>query len=102
MSDSQTYTLILTPEALLDIDRLDLFIRPANPNAADRFQDVIWNALSNLTETSGLGYPWEDAPVDRHIRQYCVSFGKRGYVIRYEIAGRELIIARIHHFLEDR
>ena len=45
MPESEAYRLILTEEAVLDLDRLDLFLRPVNPRAANRFQDAIWSAF---------------------------------------------------------
>ncbi|MGI9502631.1 MAG: type II toxin-antitoxin system RelE/ParE family toxin [Geminicoccaceae bacterium] len=102
MPEGRIYTLTLTVEALSDLDRLDIFLRPINPPAADRFQDVIWEAFNVLLDTPRLGVPWPEAPPGQDIRQHYVGFGKRGYVVRYEIAGFELIVARIYHFLEDR
>jgi len=102
MPEGRTYTLTLTVEALADLDRLDIFLRPINPQAADRFQDVIWQAFGALLDMPGIGTPWSEATPGQDIRQHFVSFGQRGYVIRYEIAESEVIIARIHQFLEDR
>lgn len=102
MSESQEYSLTLTDGAIGDIDRLDLFLRPLNPNAADRFQDVLWDSLNSLMEMPRIGEPWPEAPPDQEIRELQVSFGKRGYVVRYRIKGREIVVVRIHHFREDR
>ncbi len=102
MSEGEAASLILTEEAVLDLDRLDLFLRPVNPAAADRFQDVIWLALQRLMEHPRTGRPWPLKPEDQDIREHFVTFGKRAYVVRYRISGAEIVVARIHHSREDR
>jgi len=102
VSEGETASLILTEEAVLDLDRLDLFLRPINRAAADRFQDTIWSALQRLMEHPRAGRPWPLKPEDQDIRELFVPFGKRAYVVRYRISGAEIVVARIHHSREDR
>ncbi len=102
MPGSKACRLILTEEAVLDLDRLDLFLRPINPVAADRFQDLIWSALQRLMAQPRTGRLWPMTPHQQDIRELFITFGKRPYVVRYRIDGAEIVIARIHHSREDR
>ena len=102
MPDGQANRLILTPGAALDLDRLDLFLRPVSPAAVNRFQDVIWEALQRLREHPRLGRPWPSAPEGDEIREMVVPFGRSAYVFRYRLRADEIVIARIHHGREDR
>ena len=101
MPESKAYRLILTEEAVLGLDRLDLFLRPVNPRAANRFQDAIWSAFQLLKQQPLAGRPWPHRGA-QNIRELFVPFGKRAYVLRYRVAERELVIARIHHSQENR
>lgn len=102
MPEGQTYRLILTEEAVVDLDRLDLFLRPVNPAAADRFQDTVWAALQQLVAHPRCGRPWPLRPGGQDIRELFVPFGKRAYVLRYRLSGTEILFIRIHHAREDR
>ncbi len=97
MPARRIYTLSIVPEALTDIDRLDTFLRPDNPNAANRMQDLLRAGFRNLIENPRRGVAWAMSPESQDIRELFMPFGKRGYVIRYEI-----IVTRIFHAREDR
>ncbi len=89
MPESQANRLILTQEATLDLDRLDLFLRPVSPAAADRFQDVIWEALKRLREHPRFGRRWSSALKGDEIREVVVPFGRSAYVVRYRLRANE-------------
>ena len=91
--------LIWLPEAVLDIRRLDSFLRPRNPSAANRALARIGDAAQSLRDHPELGRPYTPAI---GFRELFISFGARGYVLRYRIQDENIVIARLWHGLEDR
>ena len=87
------------PDALQDLIRLDNFIRPHNPDAANRAIHTIRDAAESLLENPELGRPWDPAP---EFRQFFIPFGARGYVLRYRLEDHRIVIVRIWHTREDR
>ena len=92
--------IVLSPEAMVDARRLYEFLRPHNPDAADRAMAAIWNKIELVEKMPGLGYR-----TARHsIRQFRIQFGKRGYIVRYTVRSSDaaLIVLRIWHGREAR
>ena len=90
--------LIWTLHARNDILRLREFIEPHYPEAARRASENLKNAASIILENPHIGKPIEG----REHRELMIPFGKRGYVMRYRVAGEEIIILRVWHGLEER
>lgn len=93
------HEVALTPEALADLDRLDRFLRDRNPTAANRLGLALDAALRRLATSPRLGRPVSRAP---DLRALVVRFGRRGYVVLYELRPGLVLVARIHHAREDR
>jgi toxin ParE1/3/4 len=92
--------ILLSPDAVEDVERLRGFLDQNNPDAARRALASIWAAIDRLQEFPDLGMPTEDAD----IRQIVVRFGTSGYIVRYAILPGEdtILITRIWHGREAR
>jgi plasmid stabilization system protein ParE len=67
--------ILLSPDAIGDVERLRTFLDRNNPDAARRALASIWTAIDRLQEFPDMGMPTEDAD----IRQIVVRFGSSGY-----------------------
>ena len=92
--------ILLSPDAVEDIERLRTFLDQKNPDAARRALALIWKALDRLQEFPDLGMRTGDAD----IRQIVVRFGSSGYIVRYAAPpeGENILITRIWHGREAR
>jgi plasmid stabilization system protein ParE len=92
--------ILLSPDAVEDVERLRTFLDQSNPDAARRALASIWTAIDRLQEFPDLGMSTEDAD----IRQIVVRFGSSGYIVRYAAmpADRNILITRIWHGREAR
>jgi len=92
--------ILLSPDAVEDVERLRTFLDQSNPDAVRRALASIWTAIDRLQEFPGLGMPTGDAD----IRQIVVRFGASGYIVRYAVLPEEgnILITRIWHGREAR
>jgi plasmid stabilization system protein ParE len=92
--------ILLSPDAVEDIERLRSFLDQNNPDAARRALATIWTAINRLQEFPELGMSTEDAA----IRQIVVRFGTSGYIVRYASLRDDgnILITRIWHGREAR
>jgi len=92
--------ILLSPDAVEDVERLRSFLDQSNPDAARRALALIWTAIERLQEFPELGMPTEDA----EIRQVVVRFGSSGYIVRYAAlpGDQDILITRIWHGREAR
>ena len=92
--------ILLSADAVDDVERLRSFLDRNNPDAARRALALIWTAIERLQEFPGLGMPTEDAD----IRQIVVRFGASGYIVRYAVLPEDgdILITRIWHGREAR
>jgi toxin ParE1/3/4 len=92
--------ILLSPEAVLDVERLRSFLDQNNPDAARRALALIWTAVERLQDFPALGMPTEDAD----IRQIVLRFGASGYIVRYVIVPetRDILVTRVWHGREAR
>jgi toxin ParE1/3/4 len=63
--------IVLSPDAVADVERLRTFLDQANPGAARRAMAAILTAIERLPEYPDLGMPTGDAD----IRQLVIRFG---------------------------
>jgi len=98
MPPSRTLRLVWSPAARRDLIRLRQFIEPHNPAAARRAAAALRKAASLLREQPGIGRRIEG----REDRELPVSFGRRGYLLRYRLHADTIVILRVWHGLEDR
>ena len=92
--------ILLSPDALLDVERVRGFLEISNPEAARRALALIWTAVERLQGFPALGMPTSDPD----IRQIVVRFGSSGYIIRYAVVAEteDILITRIWHGREAR
>jgi plasmid stabilization system protein ParE len=92
--------IVLSPDAVADVERLRTFLDQVNPEAARRAMAAILTAIERLQEFPDLGMPTSDAD----IRQMVVRFGASGYIVRYTViaATADILITRIWHGREAR
>jgi toxin ParE1/3/4 len=92
--------ILLSPDAVEDVERLRLFLDQHNPSAAQRALASIWRAIERLQEFPDLGMPTADA----ELRQIVVRFGASGYIVRYAVLAetQDILITRIWHGREAR
>jgi plasmid stabilization system protein ParE len=92
--------ILLSHDAVGDVERLRTFLDHENPDAARRALAAIWAAIDRLQDFPALGMPTEDAD----IRQIVVRFGVSGYIIRYVVLAEsdDVLVTRIWHGREAR
>jgi plasmid stabilization system protein ParE len=92
--------IILSPDAVLDVERVRDFLDNANPEAARRALSLIWTAIERLQEFPALGMPTNDPD----IRQIVIRFGSSGYIVRYALIAEtgDILITRVWHGREAR
>jgi plasmid stabilization system protein ParE len=92
--------ILLSPDAVDDVERLRAFLDQSNPDAARRALASIWTAIERLQEFPDLGMTTEDPD----IRQIVLRFGSSGYIVRYAAppADGNILITRIWHGREAR
>jgi toxin ParE1/3/4 len=89
-----------SPDALMDVERLQAFLDPKSRDAAQRALARIWTAIELLQEFPALGMPTRDADV----RQIVTRFGASAYIIRYVHMAEtnDILVTRIWHGREAR
>jgi plasmid stabilization system protein ParE len=92
--------IVLSPDALADVERLRTFLDQANPGAARRAMAAILVAIDRLQEFPDLGMTTGDAD----IRQIVIRFGASGYIVRYAVLREtgDILVTRIWHGRESR
>jgi plasmid stabilization system protein ParE len=92
--------IVLSRDAVEDVERLKTFLDHANPGAARRAMALIWAAIDRLQDFPALGMPTEDPD----IRQIVVRFGASGYIVRYAILPEtaDVLVTRVWHGREAR
>ena len=76
-------SLIWAPRAAADVQRLYRFLRPKNPDAAQRAVKAIREGVSVLAQQPRVGRVIEGMPAQ--YREWLIDFGDSGYVARYHI-----------------
>jgi plasmid stabilization system protein ParE len=92
--------ILLSSDAVLDVERLRTFFDQNNPDAARRALALIWTAIDRLQEFPAMGTPTKYAG----IRQIVVRFGASGYIVRYNVRTetKDILVTRIWHGREAR
>lgn len=92
--------VIPTRLAVLDLERLRVFLREKNPEASKNAVKVIKETFKKIGQTPEIYRPVQDMPYQRDA---VIDFGGRGYLARfYYKPGGDVLILRVWHQLEDR
>ena len=97
---AQAVKLIVSRDALADIERLHAFLAKTNPALAQRAVALISEAARSLEDFPDRGRP-SDIP---GARELIVPFGRSAYVLRYAHfpQAREIVIVRVWRSREER
>lgn len=91
--------VVLTRLALLDLERLRLFLRERNPEAADRAALAIQATIEKIRLQPEMYKPVPNQPFHR---EAIINFGAKGYITRFFYQpGGHILILRIRHQLEN-
>jgi plasmid stabilization system protein ParE len=92
--------LIVSPDAVADLERLRTFLADKSPAAAQRAAETIILTMQSLDTFPDRGHPIGTAGV----REVLAPFGRSAYVIRYSHLpdSDEVLILRIWHAREQR
>ena len=87
----------LSSNALRNLDRLLIFLKPKNPAATRRAAQAIKKSLKLLEDNPEMGRVIEDMQED--YREVVIDFGKDGYLARYRFDADEdvVVILAIRH-----
>ena len=88
-------SLIWSPEALADVQRLYHFLAEKNPDAARRAAQVIRESMQIVAEHPGIGRPVTDMPPE--FREWPIPFGASGYVALYRLGSEVALVVAIRH-----
>ncbi len=88
------------PEAAADVERLHVFLKDKDAEAAKRAARCILKSVSLLKTSPRLGRPMPDE-TGRH--EVFVAFGAGAYVLRYILEADDVIVViRVWHSRENR
>ena len=93
--------IVWAEETKDDFRRFDEFLNPVNPDANRRAVQAIRDQVQILIDNPEAGKAINDGSGRREL---LISFGKRGYILRYipDYEARLIRIIRVWHGLEDR
>lgn len=83
------------PAAVRDLQRLQEFLRPKNPDAARRAGEAIRQGVKILGSHPRIGRLIEDLP--EQYREWLIDFGDSGYAARYRIDDDAVTILAVRH-----
>lgn len=92
-----TLPVVLSRRAEADLDRLEAFIAAESAGRAERAISRLRQGTNRFARFPGLG-----VSLGKGVRQLYVSHGKSGYVVRYRVLTKAVLILRIWHGKEDR
>ena len=96
--------LVFTQLAVEDLVRLRRFIAEHNPDSAARAANRIKSSAKLLSDQPLIGHPVRASTGEERedIRDFLLTFGSAGYILRYQVFKKQIRILRIWHTREDR
>jgi plasmid stabilization system protein ParE len=91
--------LIWQPSAVHDLRRLQAFIAPKNPKAAQNAVASIRASLKMLERFPNLGRSTGNQLAN--VREWTINFGSGAYIARYQVKASAVVIIAIRHGLES-
>jgi plasmid stabilization system protein ParE len=90
-------SIVWTPEAQDDVDRLADFVAAYDSGRADKIEEELSAAPKRLLEFPRRGSRFSQYD-PREIREYRTG----GYLLRYELREGDIVVLRVFHGREDR
>jgi plasmid stabilization system protein ParE len=90
-------SIVWSHDARRDVDRLADFVAAYDPVRAGEIENELSQAPKQLLQFPRRGPRLSDFD-PREVREYRAS----GYLLRYELAGRDIIVLRFFHPREER
>lgn len=92
--------IVVSKDALADLDRLRAFLEANDPNAARRVGRMLVDAIDSLARFPDRGRSLPDGD----LRELVVPFGSSAYVVRYVHSAEldRVVIVRVWHGRESR
>ncbi len=87
--------LVWSPRALRDVQRLHQFLAGKSPAAAVRAVQAIRSGVKVIALQPGMGRPTDE--LDVQYREWPISFGDSGFVVRYRLDDSIAIILAVRH-----
>lgn len=81
--------------AYADMQRLHGFLTTKSRAAAARAVQAVRQGLKSIALQPGMGRPIEE--LDLQFREWPISFGDSGYIVRYRLDGDVVIILAVRH-----
>ena len=88
-------SVIWTPQALADVQRLHRFLLSKSPDAAIRAVQAIRAGVRILASQPRIGHPAED--MDPDFREWRIPFGKSGYLVLYRLDKEDAVLLALRH-----
>ncbi len=89
-----------TRTALVDLDRLEVFLLEKSPRSASKAIAAITDATRVLVQFPHAGRMTED--LDPEHRELVVRFSEGGYIVHYGVFGERIEILDVRHQRGDR
>jgi plasmid stabilization system protein ParE len=88
------FQVILTPQALADLERLEAFLWDSGDPLASQLLDFVLDGMAVLTHQPAVG-----RPVGHRHRELIISRGRGGYLARYvlDTARPHVIVLGVRH-----
>lgn len=93
-------SLIFSPTALRDLERVREFLREKNHMAARKALKKILTSLKSLEDNPELGRQVADRAEE--YRELVIPFGRAGYLAAYRYTSDELMVLGVWHQRENR
>lgn len=90
-------TIIWSPEAWADVDRLHAFLAEHDLDTADAVFDKWTKAPEAL-----VGFPRRGSQLSQYEPLEVREFRVETYILRYELSGSDIFVLRFFHAREDR
>lgn len=90
-------TIVWSSAAWADVDRLHAFLAERDLDAAN----AVFDRLARAPEVL-LDFPRRGSRLSQYDPREVREFHVRGYLLRYELAGANILVLRFFHAREDR
>ena len=93
--------IILSPEAVADLDEIHTYIHGFNPDAARRLLDAAFETFDLLARAPEIGQPRSFSNPRLHDMRSFIIRQFRNYVVFYRVTSERMEIVRVLHGARD-